>query len=93
MSENMLPPETLAKAQKAVDMEAEIDLHETFWTAGLYPSGALVEEFDALIKLTQELIPLVPENKDPKVLERLITRYKRKIRKYTKYRDEEEAED
>lgn len=79
-----IPPETEAKAQAAIDLEHELDVEECMWTMGLYPTEALIEKYNQLIKMTEELIPLVPVDKDPTELKRLIARYERKLKRFRK---------
>lgn len=87
-----LDPDTLKKVKKTVDLEARLAVTECLWRAGLYGTSQLIDDWREIMALTRELIPMVPEGKDPQELKRFIAKYLRKIRYYTKAREIEVKE-
>lgn len=78
------------RAQRLVDLEAELNLHETFWSAALYPTTSIIAEYKILITLCEEILPDVWGTTES--LKKHITKLKRNRRKYVKHREEEVKE-
>lgn len=78
------------RAQRIVDLEDELHLHETFWGAGLCSTSLIIPEYDTMIALCEEILPDVP--KKPEELKKHIAKLKRNRRKYVKHREEEVTE-
>lgn len=78
------------RAQRLVDLEDELNLHETFWGAALFPTASIIKEYSILIALCEEILPDVPNKIE--TLEKHIAKLKRNRRKYVKHREEEVKE-
>ena len=78
------------RAQRIADLEDELHLHETLWSAGLFSTSSIIAEYDIMIKLCEEILPDVP--KKPELLKKHIAKLKRNRRQYVKHREEEVTE-
>ena len=78
------------RAQRIVDLEAELNLHATFWGAGLCSTSLIITEYDTIIALCEEILPDLP--KHPEAMRKTIAKLKRTRRKYVKHREEEVTE-
>ena len=78
------------RAQRLVDLEAELHLHEIFWGAGLCSTSLIITEYDTIIALCEEILPDLP--KHPEAMRKTIAKLKRNRRKYVKHREEEVTE-
>jgi hypothetical protein len=72
--------EVEAKAERVIELDERLRLHECFWSVGLIPTEAIITDYDELIEICNELLPHAKG--DPTEFERMIRRYKRKRGNY-----------